>query len=68
MSNRRDHTAGLLQLHDLLAIATDSECSIYLDIHVDIGFISVQLYNINFIMIINSVYKCEHACMGVSYI
>ena len=28
----------------------------------------VQLYNINFIMIINSVYKCVHACMGVSYI
>ena len=57
MSNRRDHTAGLLQLHDLLA--TDSECSIYLEIHVDIDI--VQSYNINFIMIINTVYKCMHA-------
>ena len=49
-------------------VVTDSECSIYLDIHVDIGVINVQLYNINFVMIINSVYKCVHACMGVSYI
>ena len=42
MSNWRDHTAGLLQLHDLLA--TDSECSIYiLDVHIDIGFINEQI-------------------------